>query len=132
MNNMRVLAVILLVVIFIFTIAIYVACSEDNMEIIDIAWNRVDGADGYIVFVTTYYDRSDRSLSTTKKHEFEDVDTAAIPVRKTSDQIDTAVVNVCFQIASFVYDKNHNGKTISEISRPECLRPWPPQNVQIK
>ena len=118
MNNIRELAVILLVAIFILTIAIYVTHSEDNMEIIDIAWNRVDGADGYIVFVTTYYDRSDRSLSTTKRNEFKDVDTAAIPVRKTSDQIDTAVVNVCFQIASFIYDKNHNRKTIGEISWP--------------
>jgi hypothetical protein len=115
-----------LLLIVIFIIIPVLACSEQPTQIIDLDWQPVEGADGYRLYVTTYYDRQDRSLSTEKSYDAGNVTAASIEVPQTSDMTDTAVVNVCIEIVSYnQYDE-------SKRSTPVCLRPWPPDNIRVE
>ena len=103
--NTKTAAIISLVGIFILLIGIFVAHSDlfEKRQILDITWDETDpGAnDGYLVYVTVYYDRTDRSLSFERVYDVGKATKTSTEVPQTSDMVDTAVVNVCFQVAGY-------------------------------
>lgn len=134
MNKTRILAIVSLAAILTVIIGVFVATCEDKTEVINIAWDPIPEAEGYRVYVSTYYDRQDLSLHTVKDYDAKNATAMSLTVPKTSDWIDTAVVNVCFSVAAYTYDYVGGQKMekLGELSEAVCTRPWPPKNFKIK
>jgi hypothetical protein len=128
MNNIRILSIVSLIVIITSLIGVYIAYGEQSdpqKEHLTFLWDPVDGMTGYKVFVITYYDRKDRSLATERIYDVGNVTSVRLPVYRTSDQVDTAVINVCFAVMG--YNDSHQ----TARSEEECARPWPVENIQV-
>ena len=98
---------------------------EDKRRII-LDWQPTSLADGYKIYVTTYYSKN-KELFTEQIYDVGKVKKTTLAIKKLEG---TSIVNICYQISAYT---QHSTELVeSKRSSEVCEKPWPPTGVHVK
>jgi Ni,Fe-hydrogenase I cytochrome b subunit len=129
-NKIRILTIMILVGIFLFSIGMFVAYAEET-RVLKFTWERTDWAQGYKVTIKKYYFKgTPRTKSNSVVVVDDPIDVGDSSLYMVFMDV-SDIANVCFTVSAYGVASITNEYVESKNSREICERPWPPEGVHL-